>query len=300
MPFSPNITCCYLYPITKYGYPPPAQDTLKHIEEMKNLGFQSIELEGIRETHLLQIYDQRFAIKEKLDRWQLQVPYFCAVLPGLGSADAEVREKQLDLFRTGCEIAQIFGAKGILDNGPLPPYIFPEDIPVVRHYETDVLKLATLPENLDWKTYWQNLVKTFQKACDIAAEYHLTYQIHPATGVLASTDDGFLLFASEVNRSNLRFNFDVANLFVMQSNLDLSLQRLLPYIDYIHISDNGGQHTEHLAIGEGKIPFEQVFKRLREYGFQGDFGIDIGGAESGVENLDEAYVNAARWLENFL
>ncbi|MCB0845546.1 MAG: sugar phosphate isomerase/epimerase, partial [Bacteroidetes bacterium] len=97
-----------------------------------------------------------------------------------------------------------------------------------------------------------------------------------------------------------RFNFDVANLFVMQSNLDLSLQRLLPYIDYIHISDNGGQHTEHLAIGEGKIPFEQVFKRLRDYGFQGDFGIDIGGAESGVENLDEAYVNAARWLENFL
>ncbi|MCB0847957.1 MAG: sugar phosphate isomerase/epimerase, partial [Bacteroidetes bacterium] len=85
MPFSPNITCCYLYPITKYGYPPPAQDTLKHIEEMKNLGFQSIELEGIRETHLLQIYDQRFAIKEKLDQWQLQVPYFCAVLPGLGS-----------------------------------------------------------------------------------------------------------------------------------------------------------------------------------------------------------------------
>ncbi|MCB0850616.1 MAG: sugar phosphate isomerase/epimerase, partial [Bacteroidetes bacterium] len=146
---------------------------------MKNLGFQSIELEGIRETHLLQIYDQRFAIKEKLDQWQLQVPYFCAVLPGLGSADAEVREKQLDLFRTGCEIAQIFGAKGILDNGPLPPYIFPEDIPVVRHYETDVLKLATLPENLDWKTYWKNLLLTFQKACDIAAEYHLTYQIHP-------------------------------------------------------------------------------------------------------------------------
>ena len=47
--FNQQIVCCYLLPITKYGYPPPAEATLQYLEEMKALGFQSIELEGREE-----------------------------------------------------------------------------------------------------------------------------------------------------------------------------------------------------------------------------------------------------------
>ena len=39
-----NITCCYLYPITKYGYPPPADKTDTYLEEMHALGFGFIEI----------------------------------------------------------------------------------------------------------------------------------------------------------------------------------------------------------------------------------------------------------------
>ena len=44
---SERIVSCYLYVITKYGYPPPAKDSRKYLEEMKGLGFQSVELEGM-------------------------------------------------------------------------------------------------------------------------------------------------------------------------------------------------------------------------------------------------------------
>ena len=44
-----DIVACYLYIISKYGYPPAAGDTLSHLEEFSGMGFSSIELEGIRE-----------------------------------------------------------------------------------------------------------------------------------------------------------------------------------------------------------------------------------------------------------
>ena len=96
-----KITCCYLYVITKYGYPPPAEQTLNFIREMKDLGFRSIELEGIREKHLLEMYNVRFDIKDLIRELDLSVPYFCTVLPGLSSAEKSERGHNLKIFEKG-------------------------------------------------------------------------------------------------------------------------------------------------------------------------------------------------------
>jgi sugar phosphate isomerase/epimerase len=290
------ITCCYLYPITKYGYPPPAEHTVRYLEEMKALGFRSIELEGIRKPHLTAMYEQRFAVKEALERLELDLPYFCVVLPELSDVKREVRDEFLLLFEKGCEIAQTLGASGVLDNAPLPPYVFPENVPVVRHYEEDILMTAAFPADLEWNVYWNGLVDTYRTACDIAAEYGLTYQLHPCMGVLCATTDGFLTFYEAVGRDNLRFNLDTANQYVMKDNLALSLRRLAGKIDYIHVSDNRGHRVEHLEPGEGAIPWDVFFRELEEIGYQGRFGIDVGGHESEVGDLDAAYRNTAAWL----
>ncbi|MEP2447056.1 MAG: sugar phosphate isomerase/epimerase family protein [Balneola sp.] len=294
----PRITCCYLYTISKYGYPPAAEDTLKYLDEYKSLGFQSVELEGIRKDHLEKVYKIRKQIAVRIKELKLEVPYFCIVLPGLSSADANERKENLELFRKGCEIAHLLGSKGVLDNAPLPPYQFPDDIPAVRHYHEDVILSAKFPKDLNWKNYWDQMVETYREACDIASGYNLTYQMHPALGVLSATTDAFLYFHDAVGRDNLRFNFDTANQYFLKDNLQLSLRRLADYIDYIHISDNGGNRVEHLAIGDGVIRWEDFFETLDLIKFKGHFGIDIGGAESVVEDLDAAYINAAKFLEN--
>lgn len=281
-----SIVCTYLYVITRYGYPPPAKDTLSHIDQMADLGFQSIELEGIRSEHNSEMHALRFNIRNKIDERNVTVPYYCVVLPGLSSYDEHIRNQNLLDFRLGCETAAELGSLGVLDNAPLPPYVFPEDIPVVRHYDEDVLRAARFPSHLDWNTYWKALTATYARACDIAAEYDLTYLMHPCSGVLAATTDAFLYFRDAVGRDNLRFNYDTSNQFSLKDNLDLALIRLAPYVDYIHISDTRGQTFEHLEPSEGIIDWAAWFQGLKRIGFKGHIGIDVGGEHQPMPDID--------------
>ena len=294
--FNRRIVCTYLYIISKHGYPPKAENTLKYLKEMKELGFQSVELEGIREEHLTTVYEMKDDIAEQLKSMELTLPYYCTVLPGLSTLDNKEKEKQLALFEKGCETANLFGAKGVLDNAPMPPYQFPDDIPVVRHYGEKELASAFLPKDLSWSRYWDNLIETFRTVCDIAAKYNLTYLVHPAHGLLSSTTDSFLYFFDAVKRDNLRFNFDTANQYFLKDNLALGLRRLKNHIDYIHISDNGGTKVEHLSLGDGIINWDVFFETLELIDFKGVIGLDIGGDESGVHDLDKAYLDTAEYL----
>ncbi|MBU2491081.1 MAG: sugar phosphate isomerase/epimerase [Bacteroidetes bacterium] len=295
--YNERIVCAYLYPITKYGYPPDADRTVDYLREMKALGFKNVELEGIRESHLQKVYDLKDNIAENIISLDLNVSYFCTVLPGLSLPDKNTKQQQLDLFVKGCEIAKLFGAKGVLDNAPLPPYKFPADIPVVRHYNDEIMSSAYLPFDLNWDEYWDNLINTYRTICDIAKDYGLTYQVHPALGLLSSTTDSFLYFYDAVKRDNLRFNLDTANQFILNDNLTLALRRLKDHIDYIHISDNRGKKPEHLEIGKGIIRWDIFFETIDLINYKGLIGLDIGGSESSIDNLDIAYKNSADWLE---
>ena len=296
--FDPRIVACYLYPITRHGYPPPAEYTERYVQELHGLGFQSIELEGIHAQHLSHMQAISDDVRRTLDRLEVSVPYFCVVLPGLASPDPSIRARNLELFERGCATAVALGAGGVLDNGPLPPYAFPGDLPVVRHYDQDVIARAGIPASLDWDDYWERLVGTYRRACDIAARHGLRYLIHPAIGVLCANTDGFLHFHDCVDRENLRFNLDTANQFVQRDHLPLSLIRLAGLVEYIHVSDNGGRRQEHLPLGAGAIDWDVFFATVTRVGFEGRFGIDIGGSESGVDDLDRAYVDAARFVSD--
>ncbi len=289
-----HIVCTYLYIITKYGYPPPAADTIKHVEEMASLGFRSIELEGIRETHLPEMFQRRYEIKEALDRWHLQVPVYCAVLPGLSSTDDQVVRDQLALFELGCQTAHALGSTLILDNAPLPPYQFAGAIPVTRHYDNQVLSTAHLPSGFCWDGFWSRLVETFQKVCDIAARYDLTYLVHPAMGVLAATPESYLHFSHMVDRPNLAFNFDTANLISLRCNLSLALHQLRGHIRYVHVSDTPLNVNQHLPIGDGDIGWSAFWSTLRQIDYDGPIGIDVGGSESPITDLAGAYRHTAQ------
>ncbi len=290
-----EIVCSYLLIITKYGYPPPAESLLDHVREMHGLGFRTIELEGIRQKHLLAVHERRHELAEEVRRLGLSVPFFCTVLPGLASAEAGERRTNLELFEKGCAVAKCLGSRGVLDNGPLPPYRFPGDIPITRHYDEDVLLSASLPPDLDWRRYDDLLIGLLGEMCDIAGGLGLSYHVHPSLGVLASTTDGFLRLHEAVGRDNLRFVIDTANQFLQKENLVLSIRRLEGMVDYVHLSDTNGVRLEHLVPGDGKIRWDEVFGELRR-GFAGYIGIDVGGAESGIAEIESAYLKTARWL----
>ncbi len=295
-----QIICAFLYIITKHGYPPPASKSLHYLSEMKNLGFKCIELEGIREDHLMEVYRLRHEIREELLRLEMTMPVYCTVLPGLSSQDPGIRTKQLELFRYGCITAETLGATYVLDNCPIAPFIFPADIPVVRHYDDQVLADAVLPPSFDWISFEKSLIAQFQQVCDIAADHGLTYLLHPAVGTVSATPEAFLSFHQKVNRKNLGYNFDTANLIALRQNLSLAFQQLKAHIPYIHISDTKLNHHQHLALDHGEINWPLFFSELKAVHYQGYIGIDIGGGESKVSNLDQAYREAKTKVLRYL
>lgn len=292
-----DITCAYLYIISRYGYPPPIRDTVKHIGEMAALGFSSIELEGIGRTNIEYLFEHKTEIKESLEKHHCTVPVLCVVLPQMGAdLDGAAEKECLELFEMGCETARFLGAEGVLDNGPLLPLQYPADMRVMRHYggaEIDAL----MPLRAErWAAYWAGLTERYRIACAVAGKYGLDYHLHPCEGCLTTSTDSFLFFAEAVGASNLMFNLDTANQFLIRDNLALSLIRLKDKVKYIHISDNTGQKGGHLAPGNGNINWDVFFSVLRDVDFKGRLAIDIGGAETEIADLDEAYRLTARWL----
>ena len=52
-----KISCCWMYAIGTYGFPPKIEDMLKAIKEMAELGFDYIELEGVGYDNLSSVIE---------------------------------------------------------------------------------------------------------------------------------------------------------------------------------------------------------------------------------------------------
>lgn len=295
--YTDQITCAYLYPITRYGYPPDIKNSALHIAEMAAMGFRSIELEGIGEENIDYLLQHHSSIADAVSKAGCVVPVLCVVLPQLSSADPAKRAHALDYFEKGCKAAAHLGAAAVLDNGPLLPVKHPAGAAIQRHYGHGQAALPDLPAGISWEKYWNGLTKTYQDACAIASTFNLGYHMHPCEGSLITTTDSFLHFSQAVDRPNLLFNLDTANQFYFKDNLALSLLRLPGKISYIHISDNGGDRVEHKVPGDGAIEWDHFFQTLHDTGFNGKFAIDIGGAETGITDIKTAYLRCADWLE---
>lgn len=294
--YSEQIVCGYLHTITQNGYPPDIRQTAQHIREMADMGFRALELEGIDEQNITYLFTHREQLAAVLAEADCRVPILCLVLPGLAAADRSRQERALEFFEKGCEVARAIGAEAVLDNGPLLPVVKPANAPVKRHYGSE----GSLIPGLQWESYSAQLVNTYRTACGIAATHGLHYQLHPCEGSLIKDTDSFLLFSRQVDHPALLFNFDTANQFYFHDHLSLGFLRAEKKINYIHLSDNGGQRVEHLLPGDGRINWPQFFETLAAAGYRGRFGIDVGGAESPIADITDAYIRCADWLQEQL
>src|SRR5574341_709049 len=92
-----KISCCWLYAINKYGFPPSVQDTYKALEDMAALGFDAVELEGVGEANTVAVYEARGELRRRCDTLDLRVINFCPVVPDLFSSDSGRRMRAFDL-----------------------------------------------------------------------------------------------------------------------------------------------------------------------------------------------------------
>jgi len=287
-----KISCCWLYAITKYGYPPSLADTFRVLAEMKALGFENVELEGVRRDNLMAVYRQRHELKEYCDGEGLKVINFCPVLPDSVSLKRKEREESWSLFKRGIEIAKFFGCATIQGDSFTPPLQFRGDSPYKESISYGKHFTVQVDPAFSWERQWDVMVESFSFMTQEAKKACLPFCVEPRVGELLSNTDSILRMMDAVNDDNFGAVLDTAHLNAQKEILALSVEKLGKRIFYVHAADNDGKVNDHVAAGRGTVDWEGVFEGLKKHGFSGYLAVDVGM----VPDIDTQYRESLQFL----
>jgi len=286
------LTACYLYTIDTYGYPPTIEEGLKALDELRELGFTYVELEGVGADHIKAMHVEKERYAKRLEKLGMRCVNYCPVFRDLVSMDAKVRAAAYPVFKLGAETAAYFGSKTVHVATYLPPVEFVGPKPYVGKLRYGEHYKVNIADDFSWDAQWKALVESVRTCCDIAAEYKLDLIIEPRVAEMICSTDSLLRLMDHVNRPNLKANFDCAHLNAQKEILPLSARKLEGRIAGVHLADNDGSDNRHLMPGEGNIDFEGVFKELLRQKYTGSIGVDLGS----LPDLGKRFADCANWL----
>jgi sugar phosphate isomerase/epimerase len=271
-----KISCCWLYAISKYGYPPSLPDTHRALEDMAGLGFTSVELEGVREENLRAVHDERKALKQRCDDLGLRVVNFCPVLPELVHPEKVRRVHALDLFKLAVETATFFCCETIQTDSYIPPLEFVGDTPYSEGINFGKRFQVKVDPAFRWSDLWGWLTDSIGACADEAGRADLKFCLEPRVGEIVSNTDALLRLMDAVENDNFGAVLDTGHQHAQKEILPLSIEKLGGRVQYLHVSDNDGQTNQHLALGRGTVDWDGVFLALRKHGFTGYVAVDVG------------------------
>ena len=288
-----KISCCWLYAITKYGYPPSLADTFRVLKEMKALGFENVELEGVRRENLLAVYERRQELKKFCEGEGLKGINFCPVLPSSVSLEPKEREGAWDLFKRGIEIANLFGCATIQCDSFTPPLKFRGDSPYKESISYGKHFSVEVDPAFEWRHQWEAMAESFSFFTKEAKKAGLRFCVEPRVGEMLSNTDAILRMMDAVGDDNFGAVLDTAHLNAQKEILALSVEKLGRRIFYVHAADNDGRVNDHVAAGRGTVDWDGVFQGLQKHAFSGYVAVDVGM----VQDLDEQYRESVRFLQ---
>jgi sugar phosphate isomerase/epimerase len=288
-----KISCCWLYAISKYGYPPSLENAFRVLGEMKALGFDHVELEGVRRENLLAVYNKRHELKKHCDDLGIKVINFCPVLPGSVSLNRRERKESWDLFQRAIEIANHFRCYTIQGDSFTPPLKFrgespyKESISYGKHFTVEV------DPKFKWQRQWDAMVETFSFFTREARKGGLKFCVEPRVGELLSNTDAILRMMDAVRDDNFGAVLDTAHQNAQKEILALSVEKLGKRIFFVHAADNDGRVNDHLAAGRGTVDWDGVFQGLKKHRFAGYVAVDVGM----VPDLEVQYRESLEFLK---
>lgn len=288
-----RISCCWLYAISKYGYPPSLPDTYRAIEEMAALGFTNVELEGIGQENLQAVHGDRNGLKRRCDDLGLKVVNFCPVLPDLVHPEKARRFQALDLFKLAVEDATFFGCEMIQTDSYAPPVDFLGETPCRTGLHYGEQYRVKIDPSFRWEDVWSWLTDSIGACADEANRASLKFCLEPRVGEIVSNTDGLLRLMDAVDADNFGAILDTAHQHAQKEILPLSVEKLGGRIYALHAADNDGQTNQHLAVGRGSVDWEALFHGLKKHGFSGPVMIDVADGQ----DLDAQYRESKTFLE---
>jgi sugar phosphate isomerase/epimerase len=101
----------------------------------------------------------------------------------------------------------------------------------------------------------------------------------------------------KVNSNNLGAVYETGHFACQRTSLVEAAEMLGKRIFYVHASDSQYTSEDHLELGKGLIDWPTVLAALEKQGFNGVFGLDIGGNPQMRDALDGMYTRSKTFLE---
>jgi hydroxypyruvate isomerase len=209
---------------------------------------------------------------------ECQFPY--AVTPGQIAARLQMHGLQWVLFngppgdssRGERGIASLPGREREFDAGldTIAAYLEASDCRRVH------VMAGLLPEGADRRAHLQCFVSSLVRAADRLAELDAQVMIEPINtrvdvpGYLLDGTALALECMDAAARPNIRLQYDVYHMQIMEGDLMRSIERLLPQIGHIQIADNPGRHEP----GSGEIHFPRLLEHIDRLGYDGHIGCE--------------------------
>jgi len=127
------------------------------------------------------------------------------------------------------------------------------------------------PVELDEDTAWQTLVANVAWAADKLEGEGITLCVEAINSrvdmprFFLDTSARVMALIEEVEADNLRLQYDIYHMQIMQGDLVRSMECLLPWIGHIQFADNPGRHEP----GTGEINFSNVFSAIDKMNYDG-------------------------------
>ncbi len=178
-----------------------------------------------------------------------------------GSFDPLVRETARQRIQQGYDIASPLGAKHIVYHHGRVPRTNPEGSWIRNSVGFWDAFMAQVPH--DVHVYLENMLEEGPSVL---------------RGILEPLDC-----------PNLSANLDIGHAHCnSQTPVVQWITSLRDRIGYVHLHDNNGEHDEHLGLGEGNIPLDEVCGALQEYAPHAMWAIEAegNGVQQSIEWLD--------------
>ncbi len=130
-----------------------------------------------------------------------------------------------------------------------------------------------------WPEFWRDFLQDKDESIHIHIENHLDLE----PGLISEA------VALVGRKGSFDINLDIGHVhFVSDTPIVKWIEALKSQIGYVHLHDNNGEKDEHLGLGKGSIPVEEVCHALEEYAPNAIWGIEANG-DGVMRSLDWLY-----------
>ncbi|AZT85491.1 hydroxypyruvate isomerase [Marinobacter sp. NP-4(2019)] len=143
------------------------------------------------------------------------------------------------------------------------------------------------PADLDEELAWQTLVENVRWAAEQLEAEGITLCLEAINsrvdmpGFFLDTSARVIRLIEEADMDNVRLQYDLYHMQIMEGDLLRTVECLLPWIGHIQFADNPGRHEP----GTGEINFSNVFRELGRLGYSGWLSAEYRPATTTAESL---------------